>query len=137
MTNTFKLKKGLGRGLSSLIGDNSSQAKSNKVSISQIVRNKFQPRKNFDKENMKEKEVDAIEGASDKKTELQATANQKYKQALNVANQAAMESSDELQLIKAERVRRLIEANKTNPAAIDRILADEFGILVMNPKDKS
>jgi hypothetical protein len=83
------------------------------------------------------KEVDAIEGASDKKTELQATANQKYKQALNVANQAAMESSDELQLIKAERVRRLIEANKTNPAAIDRILADEFGILVMNPKDKS
>jgi hypothetical protein len=34
-------------------------------------------------------------------------------------------------------VRRLIEANKTNPAAIDRILADEFGILVMNPKDKS
>ena len=54
MTNTFKLKKGLGRGLSSLIGDNSSQAKSNKVSISQIVRNKFQPRKNFDKENMEE-----------------------------------------------------------------------------------
>ncbi len=54
MTNTFKLKKGLGRGLSSLIGDSNSQAKSNKVSISQIVRNKFQPRKNFNKENMEE-----------------------------------------------------------------------------------
>ena len=54
MTNTFKLKKGLGRGLSSLIGDTSSVLKSNKVSISSIIRNKFQPRKNFNKEQMEE-----------------------------------------------------------------------------------
>ena len=54
MTNTFKLKKGLGRGLSSLIGDTSTNAKSNKVSISSIIRNKFQPRKNFNKEQMEE-----------------------------------------------------------------------------------
>jgi len=54
MTNTFKIKKGLGRGLSSLIGDTSSVPKSNKVSISSIVRNKFQPRKNFNKEQMDE-----------------------------------------------------------------------------------
>ena len=54
MTNTFKLKKGLGRGLSSLIGDTNSVPKSNKVSISSIVRNKFQPRKNFNKEQMDE-----------------------------------------------------------------------------------
>ena len=54
MTNTFKLKKGLGRGLSSLIGDSSSSPKSNKVSISSIVRNKFQPRKNFNKEQLLE-----------------------------------------------------------------------------------
>ncbi len=54
MTNTFKLKKGLGRGLSSLIGDTSSVPKSNKVSISSIIRNKFQPRKNFNKEQMEE-----------------------------------------------------------------------------------
>ena len=52
MTNTFKLKKGLGRGLSSLIGDTNSSPKSNKVSISSLIRNKFQPRKNFDKTNM-------------------------------------------------------------------------------------
>ena len=52
MTNTFKLKKGLGRGLSSLIGDTTSIPKSNKVSISSLIRNKFQPRKNFDKANM-------------------------------------------------------------------------------------
>tara|TARA_Y100001935_G_C17308456_1_gene513994 strand:- start:2746 stop:3588 length:843 start_codon:yes stop_codon:yes gene_type:complete len=54
MTNTFKLKKGLGRGLSSLIGDSSSSSKSNMVSISSITRNKFQPRKNFNKEQMEE-----------------------------------------------------------------------------------
>ena len=54
MTNTIKLKKGLGRGLSSLIGDTNSALKNNKVSISSIVRNKFQPRKKFDKEQMQE-----------------------------------------------------------------------------------
>ena len=54
MTNTVKIKKGLGRGLSSLIGDTSSKNKTNKVPISEIVRNKFQPRKNFKKEQMEE-----------------------------------------------------------------------------------
>ena len=54
MTNTFKLKKGLGRGLSSLIGDTNSSPKSNKVSISSLIRNKFQPRKNFDKSGMED-----------------------------------------------------------------------------------
>ena len=37
MTNTFKLKKGLGRGLSSLIGGTSSTTQTNKVSISSII----------------------------------------------------------------------------------------------------
>ena len=54
MTNTFKFKKGLGRGLSSLIGDSRASPKSNKVSISSIVRNKLQPRKNFSKEQLSE-----------------------------------------------------------------------------------
>ena len=54
MTNTSKLKKGLGRGLSSLIGDTTTTSKSNKVSISSIVSNKFQPRKVFGKEQMEE-----------------------------------------------------------------------------------
>ena len=54
MSNTYKIKKGLGRGLSSLIGDVSSAPKSNKVSISALTRNKFQPRKNFNKEQMEE-----------------------------------------------------------------------------------
>jgi ParB family chromosome partitioning protein len=52
--NPFKTKKGLGRGLSSLIGDADSKPIKNKLSISSIVRNKFQPRKNFNKEKMEE-----------------------------------------------------------------------------------
>ena len=54
MMNPFKTKKGLGRGLSSLIGDTDTKAVKSKVSISSIVRNKYQPRKNFDEEKMKE-----------------------------------------------------------------------------------
>ena len=49
-----RLKRGLGRGLSSLIGDTSTTPKSNKVAISSIVRNKFQPRKNFNKEALED-----------------------------------------------------------------------------------
>ena len=83
------------------------------------------------------KELDAVENASDKKTEMQTEANIKYQRALEIAHKTAMESDDHIALIKAERVRRLVEENKTNPEAIDRILAEEFGILVMDPKDKS
>ena len=54
MTNTFKLKKGLGRGLSSLIGDTTTTPKSNKVSISSLIRSRFQPRKNFNKDQTEE-----------------------------------------------------------------------------------
>ena len=51
---TFKMKRGLGRGLSSLIGDTATNSIKNKLSISSIVRNKFQPRKVFDKESLDE-----------------------------------------------------------------------------------
>ena len=49
-----KIKKGLGRGLSSLIGETKSEVNINKLSISDLVSNKFQPRKNFDEENLEE-----------------------------------------------------------------------------------
>ena len=52
--NENRLKRGLGRGLSSLIGDTDTTASKNKLSISSIVRNKFQPRKVFDKESLDE-----------------------------------------------------------------------------------
>jgi ParB family chromosome partitioning protein len=52
MINPFKNKKGLGRGLSSLIGDIKTTAVNNKLSLSDIVRNRFQPRKNFDNSSL-------------------------------------------------------------------------------------
>ena len=54
MMNPFKNKKGLGRGLSSLIGDVKTTSVNNKLSLSDIIRNRFQPRKNFDKEYLEE-----------------------------------------------------------------------------------
>ena len=49
-----KLKKGLGRGLSSLLGDSGKKVETNKISIKDIRRNKFQPRKIFTKESLEE-----------------------------------------------------------------------------------
>ena len=49
-----KIKKGLGRGLSSLIGETKSEVDIKKLSISNLVSNKFQPRKFFDEENLQE-----------------------------------------------------------------------------------
>ena len=49
-----RLKKGLGRGLSSLLGDSSKKINTNKVSIKDISRNKLQPRKHFDKDSLEE-----------------------------------------------------------------------------------
>ena len=48
----FKIKRGLGRGLSSLIGDSKIDTNINKLSISDLVRNKNQPRKLFDKDSL-------------------------------------------------------------------------------------
>ena len=49
-----KIKKGLGRGLSSLIGETQSDTNIKKLSISVLVSNKFQPRKIFDEESLKD-----------------------------------------------------------------------------------
>jgi len=49
-----RLKKGLGRGLSSLLGDSSRKFSTNKVSIKDINGNKLQPRKHFDKGSLEE-----------------------------------------------------------------------------------
>ena len=50
--DTNKIKKGLGRGISSLIGETKVQQTINKLSLSDIIPNKFQPRKNFDNESL-------------------------------------------------------------------------------------
>ena len=49
-----QIKKGLGRGLSSLIGETKVEVKTNKLSLSDIVPNKFQPRKVFEEENLQD-----------------------------------------------------------------------------------
>ena len=49
-----QVKKGLGRGLSSLIGESKIQVKTNKLPLSNIVPNKFQPRKTFEEENLQD-----------------------------------------------------------------------------------
>ena len=47
-----KIKKGLGRGLSSLIGETKIEASKNQLSISDLIPNKYQPRKIFDEDNL-------------------------------------------------------------------------------------
>ena len=49
-----RIKRGLGRGLSSLLGDSPKKIQTNKVAIKDLIRNKFQPRKFFDKESLEE-----------------------------------------------------------------------------------
>ena len=49
-----KIKKGLGRGLSSLIGDTKVETQKNQVSIGDLVPNKYQPRKIFDEASLED-----------------------------------------------------------------------------------
>ena len=49
-----KIKKGLGRGLSSLIGEVKAEAQANQLQVSELVPNKYQPRKIFDEKNLEE-----------------------------------------------------------------------------------
>ena len=79
MMNPFKNKKGLGRGLSSLIGDNNIKSNNN-ISISSIVPNKNQPRKSFEKEALEDltnsiKERGIIQPLIVRKSEIE---NNKY-----------------------------------------------------------
>ena len=49
-----KIKKGLGRGLSSLIGETKIEPKKNQLSVSDLVPNKYQPRKIFDEDSLED-----------------------------------------------------------------------------------
>ena len=51
-----KIKKGLGRGLSSLIGETKVEQTTNKLSVSDLYPNKFQPRKIFDEDSLNDLE---------------------------------------------------------------------------------
>jgi len=49
-----KIKKGLGRGLSSLIGETKVETQKNQLPISDLIPNKYQPRKIFDEKNLED-----------------------------------------------------------------------------------
>ena len=49
-----KIKKGLGRGLSSLIGETKIEVQSNQIPITDLIANKYQPRKIFDESNLED-----------------------------------------------------------------------------------
>ena len=49
-----KIKKGLGRGLSSLIGETNVESKKNLLAVSDLIPNKYQPRKVFDDANLED-----------------------------------------------------------------------------------
>ena len=49
-----KIKRGLGRGLSSLIGETKVEDAINQLPISDLAPNKYQPRKNFDESNLED-----------------------------------------------------------------------------------
>ena len=49
-----KIKKGLGRGLSSLIGETKAEAIKNQLPVSDLIPNQYQPRKNFDEANLED-----------------------------------------------------------------------------------
>jgi ParB/RepB/Spo0J family partition protein len=49
-----KIKKGLGRGLSSLIGETKVEVQKNQLPITDLIPNKYQPRKNFDEANLED-----------------------------------------------------------------------------------
>jgi ParB family chromosome partitioning protein len=49
-----KIKKGLGRGLSSLIGETKVESQKNQLPVSDLIPNKYQPRKIFDESNLED-----------------------------------------------------------------------------------
>jgi len=49
-----KIKKGLGRGLSSLIGETKVETQKNQLPVSDLIPNKYQPRKIFDERNLED-----------------------------------------------------------------------------------
>ena len=143
MMNPFKTKRGLGRGLSSLIGDVDSKPIKNKISISSIIRNKFQPRKNFDKGKMEEltnsiKERGIIQPiivrkSSDQSNKFEIIAGERRWQAAQSAGlhevpvvEIEADNLKSLELAIVENVQRS-DLNPIEEAQGYKRLIDEFG----------
>jgi|TARA_B100001741_G_scaffold239291_1_gene200292 ParB family chromosome partitioning protein len=143
MINPFKNKKGLGRGLSSLIGDSGTKVSNNKISISSILPNKFQPRKNFQKESLEElsksiKERGIIQplivrNSEDDKNKFELIAGERRLQASQMAGfhevPAIIIEADNLKSLEfaiVENVQRK-DLNPIEEAEGYKRLIDDFG----------
>ncbi len=143
MINQFKNKKGLGRGLSSLIGDSGTKVSNNKISISSILPNKFQPRKNFQKESLEElsksiKERGIIQplivrNSEDDKNKFELIAGERRLQASQMAGfhevPAIIIEADNLKSLEfaiVENVQRK-DLNPIEEAEGYKRLIDDFG----------
>lgn len=108
MINPFKSKKGLGRGLSSLIGDVGIKTSTDKISISSIVPNKNQPRKFFEKEALDELTVSIKERGIIQPLIVRKSADQENKFEL-IAGERRWQSAQSAGLHEVPVV--IIEAN--------------------------
>ena len=143
MINPFKSKKGLGRGLSSLIGDNDIKTSNTKISVSSITPNKYQPRKNFDKEalvdltnSIRERGVIQpliVRRSSDQKDKFELIAGERRWQAAQSAGLHEVpvviidaDNLKSLELAIIENVQR-DDLNPADEAYGYKKLIDEFG----------
>ena len=78
-----KIKKGLGRGLSSLIGETKIEKNTTKLSIGDLNPNKFQPRKIFDEDSLNDLEKSIKETRWD---DLKLTNSDIKKPSTNIIN---------------------------------------------------
>jgi len=137
-----KIKKGLGRGLSSLIGETKVETQKNKVSISDLVPNKYQPRKIFDEASLEDltnsiKERGMIQpiivrNSKDDKTKFEIIAGERrwlaaQKAGLHVVPVVITEADDlkSLEFAIVENVQRH-DLNPLEEAQGYKRLIDEF-----------
>ena len=77
---------------------------------------------------MYKKEREALKNLDAEEDNLKQEAQEKYKNAMAVADRQMHESRDELKKRRAERVKELLVENSHDPKVIDDILYKEFGI---------
>ena len=89
-----------------MIGDTNTTPKSNKVSISSLIRNKFQPRKNFNKQQMEELTNSIKEGV--------------------LFSQLLLENSEKFEIIAGERRWQAAQNAGLHEVPIVEIQADDL-----------
>jgi ParB family chromosome partitioning protein len=135
MINPFKSKKGLGRGLSSLIGDSEKIDDKKNISISSLIRNKYQPRKKFDEISLEEltnsiRERGIIQPiivrpSSDKENKFEIIAGERRWQAAQYAVVINVDNLKSLEFAIVENVQRK-DLNPIEEAEGYKRLIDEF-----------